>query len=128
MVPVLDVVDRTSAIVRLDTMRLAAIAGLCRPIPTRSELPVECEESGRWIRINGTVCRFGDKQAKVIRLLYDAWDAGKGWLREQDVLEEAESTSTQIRRLFKGRTDWQEIIEVQSGNCRLRVDENSLGF
>ena len=77
VVPIVDVLDRASDIVRLDTLRLAAIAGLCRSIAVRPELPVECEENGRWIRVNGMTYQFGGIQGKVIRLLYDAWDANK---------------------------------------------------
>ncbi|MEI8396806.1 MAG: hypothetical protein WCF85_18890 [Rhodospirillaceae bacterium] len=126
VVPIAEVLDRTSDIARLDTERLAAIAGLSRLITARPELPVECEENGHWIRISGNSYNFRDKQAKVIRLLYEAWVSGQDWSREQEVLEMADSISTQIRRLFKGRADWQRIIEVQGGYCRLRVNEGSI--
>ena len=125
VVPIVDVLDRTSEIVRLDSMRLAAIAGLGRPIAVRTELPVECEESGRWIRVNGTTCHFGGKQAEVIRRLYDAWANDEGWLREQEVLEGVESKSNKFKELFKGNADWTQVVEVQRGNCRLRVGKTA---
>lgn len=125
VVPIVDVLDRADGPVRLDTSRLAAIAGLGRPIATRSELPVECEESGRWIRINGTTCHFGGKQAEVIRRLYDAWANDEGWLREQEVLEVVESRSNKFKELFKGNADWTLVVEVQRGNCRLRVGKSA---
>ena len=122
VVPVVDVLERGSDIACLDTGRLAAMVGVATQVSPRTQAPVECEESGRWIRIHGKAYRFGETQGRVVRLLYESWEAGGDWMREQDVLEEVSSGSTQIRRLFKGRTDWQEIIEVQDGNCRLRVD------
>ncbi len=123
VVPMVEVLDRTSDIARLDTARLAAIAGLSRPIAARPELPVECEEDGHWIRIHHKTHHFGGKQADVIRRLYDAWANGEDWLREQEVLESIESKCAKFKELFKGNSNWSEVVEVQRGNCRLRVDK-----
>ncbi len=127
VVPVVDTLVRGSDVARLDTSRLAAMIGVSSPVVSGPQAPVECEDNGRWIRIHGKTYQFGDTQGRVVRVLYDAWEAGGDWLREQDVLEQVDSGSTQIRRLFSRRADWHEVIEAHRGNCRLRVDPAAHG-
>jgi len=124
VVPLVDALDRAASVVRLDLPRLEALAGQRHGAPLRPELPVQCEADGHWLKINDANYSFRGTQATIIRLLYDAWAAGVEWSRVQDILERAESGSTQIKEAFKGKRGWTEVIEVKDGNCRLRVPQN----
>ena len=124
VVSLADAVDRTADTVSLDLRRLAALARRQHATaPSRPDRPVDCETDGHWLKIHGKTYKFRGTQARIVRRLYEAWAAGEEWLREQDVLEEAESRSTRISEAFKGKPDWKEAIEVSGGSCRLRVAE-----
>ncbi|CAK0745318.1 Protein of unassigned function [Azospirillaceae bacterium] len=118
-----DIVDRFHPIARLNLDRLAAVICLNRSNIENTELAVECEADGHRIRIHGKTYSFRGMQAQFVRLLYDAWAQGDEWVRIQFALEQVNSTSRQIKWLFKGKEDWESVIEIKNGNCRLRVEE-----
>lgn len=128
IVPVVDALDKqvsvakTSAAV-LDLARLGAMAD---PRPDYAEAmggPVQCSPDGAWIRIHDRQFTFRRKQAQIVRILYEAWDRGDEWLREETVLAEAEYDSKRLQDAFKRNAHWREMIEVEDGRCRLRVHD-----
>jgi len=123
VVPIIEVLDRISDSFRLDTFRLAALVGSASPVSSGPEVAVVCDVEGHWITIRGRSHNFRGKQAKVIRRLYEVWERGEGFAREQEVLEGADSTCKNLKELFRGKSAWRQVIEVAGGNCRLLVGD-----
>lgn len=121
IVPLTDVLDHRSRPTKLDFDRLGAFADPRHGARGQSSAPVECGETGTWIRIHGREYLFRGKQAQIVRLLYEAWARDDAWVGEQWVLEQVESRSTKIREAFKDKHIWKTVIETKDGRCRLRV-------
>ncbi|CAA7615778.1 hypothetical protein [Magnetospirillum sp. UT-4] len=130
IVPVLDALDKRMSAVKtlpaaLDLSRLAVFADPRPAVATGASGPVQCNSDGTWIRIHGREFTFRRKQARIVRILFDAWERGDEWFGEETVLAEAEYDSKRLQDAFKGNRDWQDVIEVQAGRCRLRIDDPS---
>lgn len=124
VVAVADAMDRSTDAISLNLPRLAALAKRHHAgAPLRLDLPVDCETDGHWLKIDEKTYNFRGTQARIVRRLYEAWAAGNEWLREQAVLEGAESGSTRLTEAFKGKPGWKDVIEVSGANCRLRVPQ-----
>lgn len=66
----------------------------------------------------------GDKQRQIIEYLFNAWEDGEKNVSSQVMLAELEfGLKSRIRDIFKGHKDWQDLIEVAGGSCRLRIRE-----
>jgi len=69
---------------------------------------------------------LGEKQAAVIRLLYEASLAGEPWVRHDGVLHASGCGSARLVDLFKHQPDWRELIELDGrGSCRLRLPDRT---
>jgi len=128
IVPVLNALDRrvSEAKVSPAVLDLARLAALADSRPLYAEAvggPVQCGPDGAWIRIHERQFTFRRKQAQIVRILYEAWGRGDEWLREEAVLAEAEYDSRRLQDAFKRNVHWREVIEVEDGCCRLRVDD-----
>jgi len=116
IVPVVEALDRRLSAVKtspavLDLDRLAASAD---PRPGYADAvgtPAQCSPDGAWLRIGDRPYTFSRKQPAIIRLLFDAWE-----------LAPAEYDSKRLQDAFKTHPQWCEVIEVENGLCRLRVE------
>ena len=79
----------------------------------------------RNVRINGTEYRFGDIQAKILRLLYNAGASGNPWQNGKQILQEAGSESYTLANVFKRNPAWKRLI-VSDGRGRYRASEELL--
>lgn len=121
VVPIREVMDRHGGMA-LDLARLGALADLRHGYAEAAKRPVVCSADGSWISIHGREYTFRRKQAQIVRILYEAWNRGEEWLREEIVLAEAEYDSRRLLDAFKKNEVWREVIEVVDGRCRLRLD------
>lgn len=93
------------------------------PAQTEHKAPVSCSDDGGELHVNGEDYFFtGLTQKRIIRLLFDAWEAGQSRLRTTAVLEEAESKATAMSQAFSGyKGDWKKVIGYGDGCCWLIV-------
>ena len=63
----------------------------------------------------------GLKHKQVLEILIRAWKSGQPRCRTQAVLEEVESTTNTVAKLFSGRKDWKDLIGYGEGYCWLKV-------
>lgn len=74
----------------------------------------------RIVRLNGCDYRFGETQARVLRLLADAAGRGEPWQSGKHLLHLAGSQSFSLSNLFKRHPIWRElVISNQRGLYRL---------
>jgi hypothetical protein len=64
----------------------------------------------RIVRVDGREYRFGETQAKILRLLADAARNGEPWQSGKALLREAGSESYSLSNLFKRHPVWRELI------------------
>lgn len=126
IVPVLDALDKQVSVAKVSpaVLNLVRLGALADPRPLYAEAvggPVQCGLDGAWLRIHDRKFTFRRKQAQIVRILYEAWDRGDEWLREETVLAEAEYDSRRLQDVFKDNPHWRDVIQVQGGRCRLRV-------
>jgi len=93
------------------------------PAPTAFRAPVSCSDDGGELHVNGEDYFFtGLTQKRIIRQLFDAWEAGQPLLRTTAVLGEAESKATAMSQAFSGyKGDWKKVIGYGDGCCWLIV-------
>ncbi|MBF0160507.1 MAG: hypothetical protein HQL58_13405 [Magnetococcales bacterium] len=90
--------------------------------PSQHSGPLQYSSDYGSVTVHGRTFVFrGDKQKQVIGMLIEAWERGDKKVRSQDVLEAVESRTDQIRRLFRGHSDWSDLIGYQDGFCWLKV-------
>jgi hypothetical protein len=92
--------------------------------PAFTEGPVQMSADGGHLIVNGKSYTFrGVKHRAIVSLLHEAWLTGRSRRLTEEVLLEAEcSASTRrLSRVFKGHTDWHEIIKEEGGVCWLEV-------
>jgi hypothetical protein len=128
IVPVVDVLNKQVSVAKISPalLDLARLGALADPRPDYAEAvggPVQCGPDGAWLRIGSRHYTFSRKQPAIIRLLYDAWKRGDEWVGEAWVLAQAEYDSKRLHDAFKTHPQWRDVIEVQDGRCRLRVEE-----
>jgi hypothetical protein len=63
----------------------------------------------------------GTVQQRIIELLYKAWASGSPRVRTQLLLEEAEAKSRQLRHIFKGHSNWKQLVGYEQGYCWLKL-------
>jgi hypothetical protein len=88
-------------------------------------MPVEVDADFRIVRVGDQQFDFrGDKQRQVVGFLYQRWRGGDGPISASAMFEKLEfSNTTRLRDLFKGHTDWRELIGIKGGSCWLRCNE-----
>lgn len=75
----------------------------------------------RRVRLRGAAFRFGAVQAAIIRILHDASKASCPWVPERQLLDEAKSSSEDLRRAFPNH-DRGALFEADDlGRVRLRL-------
>lgn len=101
---------------RLNQPELATIAS--RAI----ELTSPCSHSIDFACINwyGKLYTFTNNQAPVMRLLWENWQAGTPWVKQQTLLVETDSEAANLHDVFKRNDAWGEIIEFENGRARLK--------
>ncbi|MBF0423414.1 MAG: hypothetical protein HQL73_10525 [Magnetococcales bacterium] len=117
---------KESLIVEGDAYRLDM--EMVRSVLTGEHVPVDdlspVRHSGDYstVRVNGREFVFtGMKQKQVIGILVESWRRGEARCRTQVVLEEVESSADAIGQLFRGRSDWRDLIGQGDGFCWLKV-------
>lgn len=80
------------------------------------------DENNGHLHIGGDVIRFsGEKRRKVITLLYGrSKESNKKW-NIQALLDEVDSNSTHISKLFKNHPRWKEVVMYDDGLCWLKT-------
>lgn len=64
----------------------------------------------RYAKLNGKEYFFGDTQARVIELLYDASQSHKPWVHSKTLLFESGSNAIRLRDLFKSQRNWTDVV------------------
>ncbi|WLQ14322.1 hypothetical protein O5O45_00005 [Hahella aquimaris] len=107
----------------IDKRLIAELLGAAPP-QTGRKTPVYCSDDGGELRVNGEDFVFtGVTQQRIVRRLYEAWEAGRPRLRTAAVLEEAESKATALSQAFSGyKGDWRKAIGYGGGFCWLIVE------
>lgn len=66
-----------------------------------------------WVRWNGQTYTFTERQAKFIRLLWQASEEGVE-LRDRWLLEETGSHCPRVQDVFRGHASWRTMIRLGS--------------
>jgi len=104
---------------RFEKARGFSGAGLCSGQPGLSASP-----DFRHVCCNGTHFRLGVVQARVIKLLAEASEAGTPWQNGKKILTQARSRSLRMADVFKSQPKWRDLIESNGrGHYRLRTDQ-----
>lgn len=111
-----------SSISEIDKGMIGELLGY-GPAQTENMAPVSCSDDGGELNVNGEDYFFtGLTQKRIIRQLFDAWEAGQPRLRTTAVLEEAESKASAMSQAFSGyKGDWKKVIGYGDGCCWLIV-------
>lgn len=98
------------------------------PISPPSRLaggPNPLDPTFRNICYQGKHYRFGDVQAAVLRLLYEATLAGTDWQNGKKLLESAGSRSFTVSNIFKRNKIWRQLVE-SDGRGLFRLNKKFL--
>ncbi|MBF0311632.1 MAG: hypothetical protein HQL56_19140 [Magnetococcales bacterium] len=91
-------------------------------MPGQNPSPVHYSNDFSSLTVHGRPFVFrGDKQKQFVGMLVRAWESGEERCRTNELLENAESTSSTLVRFFGGRSDWKELIGYGNGFCWLKV-------
>ena len=87
--------------------------------------PVQVDAEFRVVRVGDHEFQFrGDKQRQVVEHLHGAWDRGEGRVSAALMFSNLEfSETTRLRDLFKGHSNWRDLIGYEDGACWLRCEE-----
>jgi hypothetical protein len=96
----------------------AQFPGLANPLRARNEEPQPAAEPAayaidptyRIVRVDERDYRFGETQARVLRLLSDAARKGEPWQSGKHLLRLAGSQSFSLSNLFKRHVVWRELV------------------
>lgn len=96
----------------------AQFPGLANPLSAREEEPQPAarpaansiDPTYRIVRVNERDYRFGETQARVLRLLSDAARKGEPWQSGKHLLRLAGSQSFSLSNLFKRHAVWRELV------------------
>ena len=93
-------------------------------------LPSATEEGFVWLPNSGTFL-FPDQQAvhfrpghsaTLVNILVQHWRTGDPWINEQYLLQDLlRCRSQRIRDLLKRVENWQDVVQLERGWCRLRI-------
>jgi hypothetical protein len=88
-------------------------------LPPTSHSPDYCA-----VRWHGEAYTFTPTQAAVVRQLWEAWADGSPEVRQETLLEAADSTAGRLRDLFRGHPAWGNlIVPAAKGMYRLAASE-----
>jgi hypothetical protein len=108
------------------TLRLRSGREVSLPIPEHLSAALVCSHSPdfRSVVWYGTTYHFTAMQAAVVRLLWEAHEAGSPEVGQAVLLETAGSAGNRVRDLFRNSTAWGEmIVPTGSGTFRLVAPE-----
>jgi hypothetical protein len=98
----------------------AQFPGLANPLRSRDEEQPQAaagpaaasaiDPTYRIVRINDRDYRFGETQARVLRLLSEAAYKGEPWQNGKHLLRLAGSQSFSLSNLFKRHSVWRELV------------------
>lgn len=75
------------------------------------------------ISMNGEEYHLGDVQARIVEQLHDALRSRTQWVHGKILLNNAGSRAMRLRDVFKGKRDWEKIVESnQRGYYRLNIE------
>lgn len=88
----------------------------------KTEEAVELSADNRTARFHGQHFKFGEKQGKVVSVLYNAYKAGTPEVRESVILARAGEQGSRIRDMLKHHPAWDTlIIKTKPGYYRLKL-------
>lgn len=89
---------------------------------TRVEDIFKASDDFRYVKLNDLEFHFGDIQARIIQLLYDASTSHTPWVHSKTLIFESGSTAIRLRDLFKNKKNWSKLVISNSrGYYRLNV-------
>ncbi|MBF0214780.1 MAG: hypothetical protein HQM00_14670 [Magnetococcales bacterium] len=101
--------------------------GMLRSVLTGEHEPVD-DLSPLWhsidyeiVRVNGREFIFTGKQQMAVSILVRAWQRGEAKYQTTMLLDNVGSASKAISQLFRGRTDWKELIGYGNGFCWIKA-------
>lgn len=75
------------------------------------------------IILNGEEFHLGDVQARIVEQLHDAIRSNTQWVHGKILLNNSGSHAMRLRDVFKGKKDWEKIIESnRRGSYRLNIE------
>jgi len=102
------------------------IAARIHDLPrTPSSGPVRASPDYRTVQVGSRIFEFqGDKHRQVVRYLHDAWERGLAPVSTATMFTDLGfESSSRLRDLFKGHSDWMDLVGRGRGACWLKVDE-----
>jgi hypothetical protein len=63
----------------------------------------------------------GRIQRRIIDLLYQAWKSGHPKILTHTLLKQAQTKSPQIKHVFKGHPNWDQLVGYGNGYCWLKL-------
>lgn len=71
----------------------------------------------RHIRVGDREYTFGEKQAAVVKHLYEQMRVGNPWVNGKTLLKVANASGIKMHGLFSRNKNWRQIIESDSRGC-----------
>ena len=97
------------------------VIGMLKPEP--SETPATFDATFVHVHFKGRDFVFGEKQAKIVRGLYEAAQSGHPWITGQKLLQRANSFSFKMKNIFARQKYWRELI-ISDGRGQYRLHED----
>ena len=72
---------------------------------------------------NGQLHAFTDRQAAVVKSLWEAWELGTPEMSQASLLEGSESTAERLRDLFRSSSAWGTMIVAGERKGAYRLAE-----
>lgn len=95
---------------------------LSHPYPTRP-LSAGNEPCFKSLNIDGEIHHFGDMQAAILKLLYEAALNGESWQNGKHLLRQVGSESFTLANVFQGKSIWRKVIvSNKRGSYRFNQD------
>jgi hypothetical protein len=123
MLPIIQCAKAGAPQFHLDVSIIYTAAHGLRSVRPRS--PVQVDAEFRVVRVGDREFRFrGDKQRQVVGYLYGAWERGEGRVSVALMITDLDfPETTRLRDLFKGHSDWKDLVGYENGACWLRCEE-----
>lgn len=81
------------------------------------------------LRWQGQEYKFGEIQAKIIKLLWQARESGKPWMYGKRILREIGSNSYRIKDIFNHNKYWRKLVKAdRTGKYKLNLPPKQLSL